>query len=87
MTHPGASIQTGQPKAHKSRQPSRPARLAAIEKQLRELIEEYENWLESLPESLSESQSADLLAETIDQLTEAADSIAEISLPKGFGRD
>lgn len=71
----------------KSRPLSRPKRLAEVEKQVRLLIEEYEAWLDSMPDSLRDSQPAELLAEAIEQLTTAADIIAETTLPLGFGRD
>ena len=73
--------------AKKSRPLSRPKRLAEVEKQVRLLIEEYEAWLDSMPDSLRDSQSAELLTEAIEQLTTAADIIAETTLPLGFGRD
>lgn len=71
----------------KSRPPSRPARLAEMEKQVRLLAEEYESWLDGIPDSLCDSHTAELLTEAIDQLNSAADMIADITLPLGFGRD
>lgn len=75
------------PKLAKPRRPSRPWRLAAVEAELRSLLREYEAWLDALPESLTDSGQAAKLAETIEQLASAADSIAEIEPPRGFGRD
>lgn len=66
---------------------SRPKRLAAVEQQVQLLIEEYENWADSLPESLADSSQANMLAETIEQLTTVAELLSEISPPRGFGRD
>ena len=58
------------------------------------LLEEYESWLEVLPENLQESALADKLQTTIDELEEvrssledARDSLESIDLPRGFGRD
>ena len=66
---------------------SRPNRLAAIERELRALTEEYQMWLANLPEFLDGSDQAELLTVTIEQLTDATDLIADITLPRGFGRD
>ena len=54
------------------RPPSRPARLAAIQRTLQELLDEYERWLERLPESLQDTDQAERLKETITLLEEAA---------------
>jgi hypothetical protein len=40
-----------------------------------------------LPESLQESDLATKLEGAIDKLTEVVTAIADIDLPKGFGRD
>ena len=69
------------------RSPSRPARLAVILSDLEALQGEYEQWLQALPDSLAESQLAERLTETIEQFQAAADLLAEIDPPKGFGRD
>jgi hypothetical protein len=69
------------------RPPSRPARLQALLAEVQALQTEYEDWFAALPESLSESQLAERLTETIDQFQVAADMLAEIEVPKGFGRD
>lgn len=49
--------------------------------------QEYERWLESLPESLQEGDQAARLTETIDQLASVLDILSDIDPPKGFGRD
>ena len=66
---------------------SRPKRLAAIERELRALTAEYQTWLANLPEFLDGSDQAELLTVTVEQLTDATDLIADITLPRGFGRD
>ncbi len=75
------------PAPKKSRQPSRPKRLAAVIKELRTLTTEYQTWLDNLPEFLEGSEQAELLSQTIEQLTDMADQMADITLPRGFGRD
>ncbi len=75
------------PKAKKSKPLSKPARLAKIEVEVRVLLADYESWMENLPESLRDSSVASVLEEAIANLTEAADTLADIRLPLGFGRD
>lgn len=75
------------PTPEKSRQPSRPKRLAAVERELRTLTSEYESWLDNLPEFLEGSDLSELLSQAIEHLTDMADLIADITLPRGFGRD
>lgn len=69
------------------RQPSRPARLAALQEALRALTDEYQTWLDSLPESLVDSVQVERLKETIEQLEAAAERLEEVDPPRGFGRD
>lgn len=66
---------------------SRPKRLTALLAALAALQGDYEHWLAVLPESFAESQLAERLRETIDQFQAAADLLAEIDPPIGFGRD
>lgn len=75
------------PSTRRPRQPSRPARLAAAEREIRLLIDEYEDWLARLPESLQDSAQAQNLTECIESLSSAADLLAEITPPRGFGKD
>lgn len=69
------------------RKTSRPARLVAIEKETRALIDEYQGWRDRLPEPLGDSGLAAKLDEAIDKLTEVAETLADLDLPKGYGRD
>lgn len=69
------------------RQPSRPVRLVALEQSLRVLMDEYQGWLDSLPESLEGSSQAERLRDTLEQLEAAADLLSGIEPPRGFGRD
>lgn len=70
-----------------ARPPSRPARLAAARDALTSLQEEYESWLEGLPESLTGGSQAERLQEAIEQLQAVADLLDEIQLPRGYGHD
>lgn len=60
---------------------SRPARLRALEKELRQLAQEYQGWLDALPENLSESDMAAKLEETIEALENIADDVWAIDPP------
>ena len=66
---------------------SRPARLAAAENELQDLLDEYQTWRDNQPESLQASGLATKLDEAIDKLTLIVAALAEIDLPKGFGSD
>lgn len=66
---------------------SRPARLAGLQAAVQQLHDEYENWLNSLPESLQDGQQASLLVETVEQLESVLELLSEIHPPRGFGRD
>ena len=66
---------------------SRPARLVAMETEAQALMDEYQSWRDNLPESLQESGLASKLDDAIDKLCEVAATLADIDLPKGFGRD
>jgi hypothetical protein len=66
---------------------SRPRRLAAVLAEVQRLQQEYEHWLEVLPEPLQDTEIGAHLAETIEQLAGVVDLLAQIQLPRGFGRD
>ena len=67
--------------------PSRPARLRAVEQELRNLITEYQNWRDALPENLANGEQADHLDETIAALDDAADSVWAVTIdPPLVGR-
>jgi hypothetical protein len=65
---------------------TRPKRLAVVEAELQTLINEYEAWLDAMPDNQSESELAGQLQETIEQLQEAHDVVTSIEPPRGFGR-
>jgi hypothetical protein len=63
---------------------SRPKRWRDAVAELLALQAEYANWLAALPESLRDSATADAL-EAITGLD--LDTLADIELPRGYGRD
>lgn len=69
------------------RPPSRPSRLTRLAADIQALALEYERWLAALPDSLSETEQAARLTETVEQLTAAAELLVDVEPPKGFGRD
>ena len=63
---------------------ARPQRWAEAVATLRELQQEYADWLDALPENLQEGTLADKLQAIVDlDLSE----LEEVDLPRGFGRD
>jgi hypothetical protein len=62
---------------------SRPQRWADAVETLRQLQDEYQAWLENLPESLYESE----LAAKLQHVCELDLDELDINVPKGFGRD
>jgi hypothetical protein len=83
---PGRPVPPASPVKRK-RHLSRPARLEQLRKDVQTLAAEYEDWLNALPEPLQESAISEKLAETVEQLNEAADLLNAVEPPKGFGRD
>ena len=61
-----------------SRRLSRPARLRAVEEELRRLAAEYQAWLDALPENMADGWMADWLEETIGTLEDTASEIGGI---------
>jgi len=47
----------------------------------------YQDWRDRLPDSLQGSGLGTKLDEAIERLAEIAETLADIDLPKGFGRD
>ena len=67
--------------------PSRPVRLQTIEKDLRQLVDEYQAWHDALPENMSGGAMADHLEETIAALEDAADTVWAVTIdPPCVGR-
>lgn len=71
----------------RSRRASRPVRLQRAIDELEDLLADYANWQANQPESLQETPTADLSAETVDTLQQALDLLNAITAPRGFGRD
>lgn len=69
------------------RRASRPARLAAMENEAQAFIDELQAWRDSLPDSFQESALASKLDDAIEKFSEVAETLADIDLPRGFGRD
>jgi hypothetical protein len=59
----------------------------AIQKAVRALLEEYQQWWERMPDFVRDTDQGERLEETIDQLTTLVDLAEEIEPPRGFGRD
>lgn len=83
----GAPAVSMTPQVGRCRQASRPARLAALDASLRSLLEEYQGWLDTQPESLEGSAQDERLKETVEQLEAALDILSEVEPPRGYGRD
>lgn len=76
----GQVLAPPRPKAPKAL--SRPARLVAIEAELRELASEYGTWLDTLPTNLAESQLAEQLSAIMEGLETIADEVGELEPPR-----
>lgn len=61
---------------------TRPARLAIIVQALRDLADEYQGWVNAIPENLLGGPLAESIETTIEQLTEAADGLDAIETPR-----
>jgi hypothetical protein len=61
---------------------SRPARLQAVEVELRALAGEYQHWLSALPANLADSALAADLEQASEQLEDLADELSAIDLPR-----
>lgn len=70
------------PKPVKPQRRSRPERLAAIETAVRDLVDEYQAWLDGIPENLAGGSLADDLRETIRQLETVADDLMAVEPPR-----
>jgi hypothetical protein len=75
------------PTTKKKRQPSRPARIAALESLAQALHDEYSSWHEAMPESLENTSAAEKVAECVETLATILELIQSLDPPLGFGRD
>lgn len=60
---------------------SRPARIKAVEQEVRQLVTEYQAWLDALPENLAAGSIAGKLEETVEALETIADDLDMIDPP------
>jgi hypothetical protein len=65
---------------------TRPKRWADAVQTLANLLDDYEQWRDSLPPSLAESVTAERI-EGMLELRDLVDQLQAAELPKGFGRD
>lgn len=61
---------------------TRPARLALIVQAIRDLADEYQGWVNAIPENLQGGPLAESIETTIEQLKEAADGLDTIDTPR-----
>tara|TARA_R100000655_G_C2906710_1_gene179789 strand:+ start:323 stop:535 length:213 start_codon:yes stop_codon:yes gene_type:complete len=66
---------------------SRPQRLSDIVNDLNDLLSEYVEWSESMPENLEDSPTAQKLQDTIDTMENVISDLEGLDLPLGFGND
>jgi hypothetical protein len=76
-----AAPELPQARPHRSKGPSRPARIQALEDEARRLAADYQNWRDRLPGNLAEGGTAARLEEFIAQLEEIAASIEALDPP------
>ena len=65
---------------------SRPQRWAEAVETLMDILQDYQNWRESMPDGLADTPTAALLDEVL-ALHDEVEKLQEIELPRGFGRD
>jgi hypothetical protein len=66
--------------------PSKPARLLAVQQELRQLAGEYQAWRDGLPANLQEGSLAAKLDEAVEQLEDLADEVSYFDYPQvGIG--
>ena len=63
------------------KRPSRPARLLAVQQELRLLAGEYQTWRDALPDNLQEGGLAAKLEEAVQQLEDLADEVSYFDHP------
>ena len=66
---------------------SRPQRLSDSISDLNELVQEYTDWLEGMPENLQDSPTAQKLNDTIQTMEDSISELECLDLPLGFGND
>ena len=74
------------PKMKAVKKTSRPQRIIQVEAAIQALAEEYQDWFDRLPENFQNSDQGVQLEQTVDQLQQILDILAELEVPHGFGR-
>jgi hypothetical protein len=69
------------------RPPSRQTRLESVVIQVQQLHDECAHWHTSMPEGQQDSDLAERLSDTIEQLANILELLSDLDLPRGFGRD
>lgn len=64
------------------KRPSKPARLLAVQQELRQLAGEYQAWRDGLPVNLQEGGLAAKLEEAVEQLEDLADEVSYFDYPQ-----
>ncbi len=70
----------------KSRPPSRPARITALESAAQTLHDEYASWRDATPENLHGTDTWQSLDATVALLEQILEFIGQLDPPRGFGR-
>lgn len=85
----GSSENVGRTRPSKARvrKSSRPARLQKLQEEARDLLDDYSDWKEALPENLETSPTAERLQETVATLEQVCDLLDTVEPPLGYGRD
>jgi hypothetical protein len=65
---------------------SKPERWADAVAALAAILDSYQEWRDNLPRGVAESPIADWLDDVL-RTRDLVDELAEVDLPKGFGRD
>ncbi len=65
---------------------SKPQRWAAAVEALSYILDDYQNWRDSLPPGLEDSAIAQRLDDVL-ELRDLVDQLQDADLPRGFGRD
>ena len=66
---------------------SRVQRISTAIEELRGLLAEYEGWQSNLPDFAESSATAEKLEAAVEALATAVDTLEELDLPRGYGRD
>lgn len=82
-----SGVPASSPPKRPARQLSRPKRIEALRAEVEDLLQSYQGWQESMPDSLQETEQGQRLQDTITALEEVVAALESIEAPRGFGRD